>query len=75
MLSEVIDIEAGNDNTIALISDSTVRTWGAGPLGDGSTTYSATPVQVLGPDGIGYMTNVVFIQNYRFDWCGSGVVV
>jgi len=49
-LSGVTAISAGEDHTCALLSDSTVRCWGAnwdGALGDGTTTPRANPVQVL----------------------------
>ena len=45
-LSDIIDISGGHDHSIALKSDGTVWAWGNGPLGDGTTNGSRTPVQV-----------------------------
>ncbi len=47
-------LAAGNDYTVALKNDGTVRAWGDnafGQLGDGSTTQRTTPVQVPGLTG------------------------
>ncbi len=49
-LGGITAIACGGDHTIALKSDGTVWTWGHnnyGQLGDGTTTNSNTPVQVL----------------------------
>jgi len=48
-------ISAGHAHTVALMADGTVSAWGGnwdGRLGDGSTTYSLTPVQVRGLTGV-----------------------
>jgi alpha-tubulin suppressor-like RCC1 family protein len=48
---ESIIIAAGYSHSLALLEDGTVRAWGfngTGQLGDGTTTYSLTPVQVKG---------------------------
>jgi alpha-tubulin suppressor-like RCC1 family protein len=48
-------------HSMVLKSDGTVLAWGqneAGALGNGSTTYSATPVPVQGPGGIGLLDDV-----------------
>ncbi len=49
--STAIDIAAGGYHSLALLEDGTVWAWGAngnGQLGDGTTTASSLPVQVLG---------------------------
>jgi Regulator of chromosome condensation (RCC1) repeat len=63
-LTGVIAIASDGYHTIAMKSDGTVWTWGhnvVGQLGDGTTTDRYTPVQVLGPDGSGYLTGVIAI--------------
>jgi len=64
-LTDVVAIAAGSDRSFALKSDGTVWAWGynsiSGYLGDGTTTSRSTPVQVKGPDGVGYLTDVVAI--------------
>jgi len=60
-LTNVISIAAGYWYTIALKEDGTVWTWGSGPMGDNTTTNRKTPVQVLGPGGIGVLTDVIAI--------------
>jgi len=65
-LSDVISVAAGNGYSLALKSDGTVWAWGwnrNGQLGDG-TYYekgSPIPIQVLGPGGAGYLTDIVAI--------------
>ncbi len=51
-LTGVAAISAGNSHTLALKTDNTVWAWGGneyGQLGDGTTTNSTTPVQVITP--------------------------
>lgn len=58
-LSSVVAVSAGDIHSLALKSDGTVWAWGynsSGQLGDGSTTYRSTPVQVQGG-----LSNVVAI--------------
>jgi alpha-tubulin suppressor-like RCC1 family protein len=68
-LRDIIAIDGGGLFTAALKSDGTVWTWGLnnyGELGVGDTISRTTPVQVLGPDGIGYFNGVNAIK------CGAG---
>jgi len=64
----IVAIAAGEYHTIALDADGTVWTWGSsmyGQLGDGIGDtvgdYSDVPVQVVGPGGSGYLTDIVAI--------------
>jgi len=52
LLTDVQSVAAGSDHTVALKTDGTVWAWGRnsyGQLGDGTTTDSYTPVQVVAP--------------------------
>jgi len=54
----VIAIAAGTTDNLALKGDGTVFSWGwnyAGALGDNSTTLRNEPVQVKGPNNVGYL--------------------
>jgi hypothetical protein len=47
----VTQVGAGDDDTCALLADASVVCWGNngdGALGDGTTTSSPTPVEVVG---------------------------
>jgi alpha-tubulin suppressor-like RCC1 family protein len=61
-LTNVAAIYAGGRHTVALMADGTLRTWGDnsyGQLGDGTTTRSLVPVQVVDPsDPCGFLTGV-----------------
>lgn len=67
VLTDVVEVGAGVRFTAALRSDGTVWTWGRslyGQLGDGTyghLRWSRFPVQVRGPDGEGYLTDVATI--------------
>src|SRR5213075_2900641 len=61
-------VGSDNEHSLALKSDGTVWAWGdnqSGQLGNGTVTpypYGVnTPVQVLGPGGVGYLTGVTAI--------------
>lgn len=59
-----IKIDSGENHTVGLTNEGTVYAWGRndlGQLGNGTTSNSNTPVQVLGVDGIGYLTGVIDI--------------
>lgn len=48
---EIVEVAAGGNHSLALASDGTVWAWGdnsGGQLGNGTTGYSAVPVQVVG---------------------------
>lgn len=50
-LSQVTAVAGGSDQSLALLSDGTVMSWGSntsGQLGNGTTTNSASPVEVSG---------------------------
>jgi len=60
-LTGVKAIAAVGFHSLALQSDGTVWAWGDnayGELGNGTYTNSNTPVQVLGPGGVGFLTGV-----------------
>jgi len=60
-----ISVWGGAQEAIALKADGTVWTWGNnqyGELGNNTTTNSNVPVQVQGPNGIGYLTAVTAIM-------------
>ena len=63
VLNNIVDI-AVNNNALALKADGTVWAWGnnySGALGNGGTTNASTPIQVVGPNGAGYLNHVVSI--------------
>ncbi|MCL5057355.1 MAG: chitobiase/beta-hexosaminidase C-terminal domain-containing protein [Actinobacteria bacterium] len=63
-LTRIKAVAAGYQHAAALRADGTVWTWGVnfyGELGDGTGDPRSTPVPVRGPDGIGFLTDVVAI--------------
>ena len=64
-LTGVTAVAAGQGHTVALLGDGALRAWGwnsVGQLGDGTTTDSWTPVQVVDPtDPTGSLTGVTAI--------------
>lgn len=51
-LSGVAEISAGGNHSLARKDDGSVWAWGAGPLGDGTTSNRLLPVQVTGLAGV-----------------------
>jgi len=94
-LNNVVAIAAGGYHNLALKSDGTVWSWGYNGYGQlGDNTYDPdplspntvphwTPTQVLGPGGVGFLTNIVDIvaggyhsmalssDGYVYAWGGS----
>ncbi|MBI4946949.1 MAG: T9SS type A sorting domain-containing protein [Bacteroidetes bacterium] len=65
-LTGIIQVSSGYQHSLALKSDSTVWAWGnnpSGQLGDGTTTNRSTPVQVVGPGGVGFLTGIVAVSS------------
>jgi alpha-tubulin suppressor-like RCC1 family protein len=85
-LTEVKAIAAGGGQSLALLNDGKVMAWGEnvkGQLGDGTTTDSATPVEVTGlPDepglkviaiSAGYAESMALLSNGTvMAWGGNG---
>lgn len=71
-LSDVVAISSHTSHAVALKRDGTVWSWGKndwgwfsdqwGKLGNNLKGDSATPVQVVGPSGIGYLTGITAID-------------
>ena len=66
VLTNVLAMAAGQAHTLALRSDGTVVAWGnnsAGTLGNGGAGgFSTVPVQVVGPGGVGVLTDIVAVS-------------
>ena len=63
-LDSITSITTGRGHSLAIKSDGTVWAWGYnsfGQLGDNTTTQRLTPVQVKGPDGVGYISGITSI--------------
>ncbi|MHC4429808.1 MAG: hypothetical protein ACYS0D_14580 [Planctomycetota bacterium] len=62
----MLAISSTHSHTAALLSDGTVRTWGwngYGQLGDGTTTDSPFPIQVVNPsDPSGFLQDVMAVR-------------
>ncbi len=64
-LDNIEAISAGEGHSMALDTSGYVYCWGDnyyGQLGDGTNDHSPAPVQVVGPDGDGYLENIVAIS-------------
>ena len=63
-LRDIIAISAGEAHSMALDANRYVYCWGDnyhGQLGNGTNDPCTTPVKVVGPDGVGYLENIVAI--------------
>lgn len=81
-LSDIVDVAAGKDQTLAVHADGTVSAWGlgvSGQLGNGETESVSSPVQVLtkGEDGSSSpLTNVEWVfangtESFALDRAGG----
>ncbi|MCX6020304.1 MAG: hypothetical protein NTZ05_00950 [Chloroflexi bacterium] len=67
-LTGMIGVAAGNSHSVAVKGDGTVWAWGlndTGQLGNGSTSQSIIPVQVLVPGGASPLTGVTAVSASR----------
>ena len=77
-LSHMTSMAGGEGYTVALRNDGTVWAWGSnrfGELGDGTEVQRTRPVQVRGPNGVGYLnlgtappSSVPFADVRPSDW-------
>ena len=80
-LTDIIDIDATGEFSLALRSDGTVFSWGRnsnGQLGDGTTIQRTTPIQVVGQGGIGFLTGITTIAaggNHSLALRSDGTIV
>jgi alpha-tubulin suppressor-like RCC1 family protein len=61
-LTDVVDVAAGHNHSLALKSDGTVYAWGYGghgQLGIHSNNDHTIPYQVHGPGNVGYLTGII----------------
>lgn len=62
-LSDIVDVVSGGELSIALKSDGTLYGWGIGGVtGDGTNTDRNVPVRVVGPGGVGFLSDIVAIS-------------
>ncbi|MDD2510381.1 MAG: DUF3048 domain-containing protein [Syntrophomonas sp.] len=71
-LSSIKQITSGSEHTLALKDDGTVWAWGQGSLGTG-TSSSRLPLQVMGPEGEGYLTGITMVD--ASNWSSAAVSV
>ena len=65
VLSNVVEVSAGYRHSLALLNDGTVRAWGfnyRGRLGDGTSITRETPVQVVGENGNGVLSDIIEVH-------------
>lgn len=77
-LTDVAAIAGGSDHSLALKDDGTVWAWGGnlnGQLGNNSTADSSVPVQVLGPDGVGFLKLRVERPSHLDEDAGQGPLI
>lgn len=64
-LQGIVSVGAGDSHSVASVGDGSARAWGSnfnGQLGDGTTTGSLTPVQVIDPPHLtGYLYEVASV--------------
>jgi alpha-tubulin suppressor-like RCC1 family protein len=78
--TRVVSVYGGARTCMALLSDGTVWQWGYniwGELGDGTMTERHTPVQVHGPNDIGFLNSITAIMGgepYNFALKSDGTV-
>ena len=63
-LEGIVAVAGGSSHSVALDEDGQVWTWGMnnyGQLGDGTNDDRSLPVQVKGPGGKGFLTNVTVV--------------
>lgn len=73
-LTDVSDVTAGNRFTCSVSTDTTVVCWGEnneGQLGNGTTTNSSSPVQVLGVGGTGSLAGVIAVAGGELHACAK----
>jgi alpha-tubulin suppressor-like RCC1 family protein len=76
----VVGISKGGNHVLALCSDGTIAAWGEnydGQLGNGTTTYSSTPVAVMGEGALyGKMVTAVTTGlSHSLALCSDGTLV
>jgi alpha-tubulin suppressor-like RCC1 family protein len=71
-LTNIVSISASNWHTCAVNTAGAVFCWGNNgnaQIGDGTTTERRTPVQVLGENGVGNLSNIVSVSTGYWHTC------
>jgi putative nucleotidyltransferase with HDIG domain len=74
LFTGAVAVDAGSAHSCVVNDDGTAWCWGRnsqGRLGDGTITSSRTPVQVVGPGGVGFLTGAVDIGTGRDHSCAA----